>query len=156
MPFEWYLAHIYGYIFEVMSKSITHFLNIFFTFQQLQTQIVQINRNGDNTFCYETLQIHQKLYLPYTLRVSSLSEREHRKYENATVMDLSQDFMSLKDRFVRKTDYVYPFVFRPREPLSQPCLKIGLYFWIHLQMGWKLDTLTFTILSRCSLHFLQI
>ena len=43
--------------FEVMIKSITHFLIIFFIFQQLKSQISQIDQNGYNAFCDETLQI---------------------------------------------------------------------------------------------------
>ena len=43
-------------IFEVMIKSITNFLIIFFIFQQLKSQISQIDQNGYNAFCDETLQ----------------------------------------------------------------------------------------------------
>ena len=38
-----------------MIKSITNFLIIFFIFQQLKSQISQIDQNGYNTFCDETL-----------------------------------------------------------------------------------------------------
>ena len=42
-------------IFEVMIKSITNFLIIFFIFQQLKSQISQIDQNGYSAFCDETL-----------------------------------------------------------------------------------------------------
>ena len=38
-----------------MIKSITNFLIIFFIFQQLKSQISQIDQNGYNVFCDETL-----------------------------------------------------------------------------------------------------
>ena len=41
-----------------MIKSITNFLIIFFIFQQLKSQISQIDQNGYNAFCDETLQIY--------------------------------------------------------------------------------------------------
>ena len=41
-----------------MIKSIAYFLIIFFIFQQLKSQISQIDQNGFNPFCDETLQIH--------------------------------------------------------------------------------------------------
>ena len=41
-----------------MIKSITNFLIIFFIFQQLKSQISQIDQNGYNVFCDETLQIY--------------------------------------------------------------------------------------------------
>ena len=44
-----------------MIKSITNFLIIFFIFQQLKSQISQIDQNGVNPFCDETLQI-QEIY----------------------------------------------------------------------------------------------
>ena len=44
-------------IFEVMIKSITNFLIIFFIFQQLKSQISQIDQNGYNAFCDETLHL---------------------------------------------------------------------------------------------------
>ena len=40
-----------------MIKSITNFLIIFFIFQQLKSQISQIDKNGYNAFCDETLQM---------------------------------------------------------------------------------------------------
>ena len=40
-----------------MIKSITNFLIIFFIFQQLKSQISQIDQNGVKPFCDETLQI---------------------------------------------------------------------------------------------------
>ena len=40
-----------------MIKSITNFLIIFFIFQQVKSQIFQIDQNGDNPFCDETLHI---------------------------------------------------------------------------------------------------
>ena len=40
-----------------MIKSITNFLIIFFIFQQLKSQISQIDQNGYNAFCDETLQV---------------------------------------------------------------------------------------------------
>ena len=40
-----------------MIKSITKFLIIFFIFQQLKSQISQIDQNEYNAFCDETLQI---------------------------------------------------------------------------------------------------
>ena len=42
-------------LFQVMIKSITNFLIIFFIFQQLKSQISQIDQNGYNAFCDETL-----------------------------------------------------------------------------------------------------
>ena len=47
------------YISEVMTKSITNFI-IFFIFQQLKHQISQIDQNGFNSFCDETLQMNIK------------------------------------------------------------------------------------------------
>ena len=41
-----------------MIKSITNFLIIFFIFQQLKSQISQIDQNGYNAFCDETLHIY--------------------------------------------------------------------------------------------------
>ena len=41
-----------------MIKSITNFLIIFFIFQQLKSQISQIDQNGVKPFCDETLQIY--------------------------------------------------------------------------------------------------
>ena len=38
-----------------MIKSITNFLIIFFIFQQLKSQISQLDQNGVNPFCDETL-----------------------------------------------------------------------------------------------------
>ena len=53
-----------------MIKSITNFLVIFFIFQQLKSQISEIDQNGFNPFCDETLHIYNvavenavKLYL---------------------------------------------------------------------------------------------
>ena len=43
-----------------MIKSITHFLIIFFIFMQLKSQISQIDQNGVNPFCDETLHIFAK------------------------------------------------------------------------------------------------
>ena len=40
-----------------MIKSITNFLIIFFIFQQLKSQISQIDQNGYNAFCDETLHL---------------------------------------------------------------------------------------------------
>ena len=40
-----------------MIKSITNFLIIFFIFQQLKSQISQIDQNGVKPFCDETLQM---------------------------------------------------------------------------------------------------
>ena len=40
-----------------MIKSITYFLIIFIIFQQLKSQISQIDQSGVNPFCDETLQI---------------------------------------------------------------------------------------------------
>ena len=42
-----------------MIKSITYSIIIFFIFQQLKSQISQIDQNGYNPFCDETLQIFQ-------------------------------------------------------------------------------------------------
>ena len=41
-----------------MIKNITNFLIIFFIFQQLKSQISQIEKNGYNAFCNETLHIY--------------------------------------------------------------------------------------------------
>ena len=46
-----------------MIKSITNFLIIFFIFQQLKSQISQIDQNGYNTFCDETLHMQSPLNL---------------------------------------------------------------------------------------------
>ena len=43
-----------------MIKSITNFLIAFFIFQQLKSQISQIDQNGVNPFCDETLQMYLK------------------------------------------------------------------------------------------------
>ena len=48
-----------------MIKSITHFLIIFFIFQQLKSQISQIDQNGYNPFCDETLQIYNPYHLAF-------------------------------------------------------------------------------------------
>ena len=53
-------------IFEVMIKSIKHFLIIFFIFQQLKSQIDQ---NGVNPFCDETLHINTDI--SHNVRVTS-------------------------------------------------------------------------------------
>ena len=45
-----------------MIKSITNFLIIFFIFQQLKSQISQIDQNGYNAFCDETLRIYSCSY----------------------------------------------------------------------------------------------
>ena len=42
-----------------MIKSITNFIIIFFIFQQLESQISQIDQNGVNPFCDETLQVYK-------------------------------------------------------------------------------------------------
>ena len=42
-----------------MIKSITNFLIIFFIFQQLKSQISQIDQNGYNAFCDETLHMFE-------------------------------------------------------------------------------------------------
>ena len=57
-----------------MIKSIKNFLTIFFIFQQLKSQISQIDQNGYNTFCDETLQIYLKanIIMNY-IRLSSKS-----------------------------------------------------------------------------------
>ena len=44
-------------IFEVMVKSITHYLLIVFIFQQLKSQISQIYQNGFNPFCDKTFHL---------------------------------------------------------------------------------------------------
>ena len=44
-------------ILEVMIKSVKNFLIIFFIFQQLKSQIYQIDQNGVKPFCDETLHI---------------------------------------------------------------------------------------------------
>ena len=46
-----------------MIKSITNFLIIFFIFQQLKSQISQIDQNGVKPFCDETLQLALRLSL---------------------------------------------------------------------------------------------
>ena len=51
-----------------MIKSITNFLIIFFIFQQLKSQISQIDQNGYNAFCDETLHLvmcANKEYIEY-------------------------------------------------------------------------------------------
>ena len=44
-------------IFTVMIKSIIYFLIIFCIFQQFKSQISQIDQNGYNAFCDETLHL---------------------------------------------------------------------------------------------------
>ena len=56
-------SYIKVYISEVMIKSITNVLIIFFIFQQLKSQISQIDQNGYNPFCDKTLHIFQLLFL---------------------------------------------------------------------------------------------
>ena len=62
-----------------MIKSITNFLIIFFIFQQLKSQISQIDQNGYNAFCDETLQItldnitSKKIYAVLVTKISNLS-----------------------------------------------------------------------------------
>ena len=51
-----------------MIKSITNFLIIFFIFQQLKSQISQIDQNGYNAFCDETLHIYRQ----YPIHCSAL------------------------------------------------------------------------------------
>ena len=46
-----------------MIKSITNFLIIFFIFQQLKSQISQIDQNGVKPFCDETL--HMLAQVPW-------------------------------------------------------------------------------------------
>ena len=46
-----------------MIKSIANFLIIFFIFQQLKSQISQIDQNGYNAFCDETLHIKECLFV---------------------------------------------------------------------------------------------
>ena len=46
-----------------MIKRITNFLIIFFIFQQLKSQISQIDQNGYNPFCDETLHFFRKVTL---------------------------------------------------------------------------------------------
>ena len=45
-----------------MIKSITNFLIIFFIFQQLKSQISQIDQNGYNAFCDETLHTYSQTW----------------------------------------------------------------------------------------------
>ena len=44
--------------FAVMVKSITNFLISFFIFQQLKSQISQIDQNGFSPFCDKTLHVY--------------------------------------------------------------------------------------------------
>ena len=44
-----------------MIKSITNFLIILFIFQQLKSQISQIDQNGYNAFCDETLHVFRAI-----------------------------------------------------------------------------------------------
>ena len=46
-----------------MIKSITNFLIIFFIFQQLKSQISQIDQNGVNPFCDETLHMYTNIIM---------------------------------------------------------------------------------------------
>ena len=48
-----------------MIKSVTNFLIIFFVFQQLKSQISQIDQNGYNPFCNETPQMFP-LFIPFS------------------------------------------------------------------------------------------
>ena len=41
-----------------MIKSITNFIIIFFIFRQLKSQISEIDQNGVNLFCDETLHMY--------------------------------------------------------------------------------------------------
>ena len=52
---------LYIKVSEVMIKSITNFLIIFFIFQQLKSQISKIDQDGYNPFCDETLHIILKV-----------------------------------------------------------------------------------------------
>ena len=72
------------YISEVMIKSITNFLIIFFISQQLKSQISKIDQNGYNPFCDETLQI-------FFLRVSFVY-----MYHDITHTWMACKFMQLK------------------------------------------------------------
>ena len=62
-------------IFLKSESSITNFLMIFFTFLQLQSQISQIDNNGDNLFCNKTLHVFKTMYLLlllYPLRAGNI------------------------------------------------------------------------------------
>ena len=48
-----------------MIKSITNFLIIFFIFQQLKSQISQIDQNGVKPFCDETLHLFNRVLISY-------------------------------------------------------------------------------------------
>ena len=55
-----------------MIKSITNFLIIFFIFQQLKSQISQIDQNGVKPFCDETLHMLDyvtKLYMMISMSI---------------------------------------------------------------------------------------
>ena len=57
-----------------MIKSITNFLIIFFIFQQLKSQIPQIDPNGVKPFCDETLHLHQEQLLSIQICESKVKE----------------------------------------------------------------------------------
>ena len=65
-----------------MIKSITHFLIIFVIFQQLKSQISQIDQNGVKPFCDETLHMFINVLrkhvisssLPKTLNLALIRE----------------------------------------------------------------------------------
>ena len=59
-----------------MIKRITHFLIIFFIFQQLKSQISQIDQNGYNAFCDETLHMIMTIISPGLIANTSCKKRQ--------------------------------------------------------------------------------
>ena len=64
-----------------MIKSITNVLIIFFIFQQLKSQISQIDQNGYNAFCDETLQF---VTLIETCKMVDIWKKMHREEKQFT------------------------------------------------------------------------
>ena len=62
-----------------MIKSITNFLIISFIFQQLKSQISQIDQNGYNAFCDETLHIKIWFYSHCIIYINT-TQTNKRKY----------------------------------------------------------------------------
>ena len=72
-------------ICEVMIKSITNFLIIFFIFQHFKSQISSVYQNGVKPFCDKTLHIVWRLKLNGVL-VSSRKYRPGIKRNSYTVL----------------------------------------------------------------------
>ena len=80
-----------------MIKSITNFLIICFIFQQLKSQISQIDQNGVNLFCDETLQIHVYLRIKDKIVYTELVALAI-SFVYMIFQDLHSSFVSLRHR----------------------------------------------------------